>query len=109
MTTFCSARSCSSLAAALSLFLIAFWYALSAATLSGILGDHLADAVGILPVDVAELVVECLDDVAQAIQLGFGRRPVPGLVSRFFSSKVATGSPLMNKARSRASRVSSLL
>ena len=36
-----------------------------------LLGDDLADLVGILPIDIAELVVERLDNVAQLVQLRF--------------------------------------
>jgi hypothetical protein len=69
----CNARSCSSLAAGLSLFLIAFWYALSAATLSGIPSvDNLANMVGIFPVDVSKLIVKYLYDITQPIELRFG-------------------------------------
>ena len=37
-----------------------------------LLGDHLADAVPVLPVDVSKAVVERLDVVAQVVQLRFG-------------------------------------
>lgn len=36
-----------------------------------LLGDNLADLVAVFPIDVAELVVERLDDVAQLVQLRF--------------------------------------
>jgi hypothetical protein len=36
------------------------------------LADDLADFVGVFPLDIAELVIERLDDVAQAIQLRLG-------------------------------------
>ena len=39
-------------------------------------GDDLADLVGILPIDVAKLIVERLDNVAQLVQLWFGPKSV---------------------------------
>jgi hypothetical protein len=43
----------------LSEFFLAFWYALVGGDLRwNLLGDHLTDLVGVLPVDVAEQLVE---------------------------------------------------
>jgi hypothetical protein len=50
-----------------------------------VLGDQLVDAVGVGPRDVAELVVEGLEDVREPIELGLGlvrrRGRAPGSIS----------------------------